>query len=337
LSVLKAIMSDEGKDFYATVLSHGSVTVVSSTAGPVVTGVTIQPNTVDVRKGSTFQFSATVAALGGAANTVNWSVNSTVSTINSAGLLSVAAGETLDTLTVTAESTFDSTKSGTALVSVKPADNTTGNPSNPGNPGVDNVDDAPLPLVSYFPFTDVNEGDWFYGDVFYMWENGLMNGMSETLFRPNSTLTRGMVVTVLYRMEKEPDITGLDNPFPDVAEGQYYTNAVKWAADKKIVLGYEDGNYQPDRNVTREEFAAILYRYEKDTDNIPPNTAGEKVFDDADSINEYAREPVNALVMQGIITGRPDNRFDPKGNATRAEFAAMLHRYIVAITVAQEE
>ena len=158
-----------------------------------------------------------------------------------------------------------------------------------------------------------------------------MNGTSATLFSPGMTLTRGMVVTVLYRIESEPDVAELDNPFPDVAAGQYYSNAVKWAADKKLVLGYEDGTYRPDRNVTREEFAAILYRYEQYTEKIPTDIADERVFADAGSISEYAKEPVNALVMQGIINGKENNRFDPKGNATRAEFAAMLHRYLEAI------
>jgi len=167
-----------------------------------------------------------------------------------------------------------------------------------------------------------------------MWDNNLMNGTASTLFSPNSTLTRGMVVTVLYRMEKEPNIDGLDNPFPDVAAGMYYTNAVIWAADNGIVLGYGDGTYQPDRNVAREEIAAILYRYEQYAGKMPPTDpdAEERVFADAGSISNYAKEPVKVLVMQGIINGKPDNKFDPKGNATRAEYAAMLHRYIASIS-----
>ncbi|MDR1158289.1 MAG: S-layer homology domain-containing protein [Oscillospiraceae bacterium] len=205
------------------------------------------------------------------------------------------------------------------------------NPGNPSNSGRETVDDPTLPLASLFPFTDVTESDWFYDDVYYMWENDLMNGTSDTLFSPGRTLTRGMVVTVLYRMESEPGTDGLDMPFPDVAEGIWYTDAVKWAADKKIVLGYSDGTFGPDDDITREQMAAILYRYQAFTEEAPPDTAEEIAFADAGDVSDYAKEPVKALVMQGIINGKPNNRFDPKGNATRAEFAAMLHRYAAAL------
>ena len=339
LSVVTAIMSDVGADFGATVSSHGSVTVVSSATGPAVNSVTITPKTADVKKGSECQFSATVNALGGAASTVNWTVNSAVSTIDPTGKLAVAAGETLNELEITATSTFDNTKSDTAKVTVKPAgdtDNTGGPSGSSGSSGSggEDIGDTTTPGSALFPFTDVKENDWFYGDVYYMWENNLMNGTSSTLFSPNSPLTRGMVVTVLYRMESEPDVTELDNPFSDVAAGKYYTNAVIWAADNEIVRGYGNGTYLPDRNVTREEIAAILYRYEQYTEKIPPTDPDteERVFADAGNISDYAKEPVKALVMQGIINGKPDNKFDPKGNATRAEYAAMLHRYMDAIS-----
>lgn len=182
-----------------------------------------------------------------------------------------------------------------------------------------------------FPFTDVQEGDWFYEDVYYMWENGLMNGTSLTQFSPQVTLTRGMVVTVLYRMEQEPSVDGLSNPFSDVKASQYYTDALIWAADKGIVLGYGGSRFGPEDYVTREQFATILYRYQQFSGNIPPNVVENRNFADAGSISDYARESVQKLTMQNIIRGKNDNLFDPNGNATRAEFSAMLHRYLVAI------
>jgi len=225
-----------------------------------------------------------------------------------------------------------------------------GNPGNPGGPGGSGdpggqggqggqsgqdggteVGDGDTPLAQGFPFTDVKVGDWFYGDVYYMWENSLMNGTSDTLFSPGGLVTRGMVVTVLYRMEGRPDVSELANPFGDVAEGLYYTDAVKWAADNKIILGYGDGKFGPSDNVTREQLAAILYRYQQYAENIAPETATAQEFADAGSISGYAKEFVDKLVMQGIINGRPNNLFDPQGNATRAEYAAILHRYLVAV------
>jgi hypothetical protein len=126
-------------------------------------------------------------------------------------------------------------------------------------------------------------------------------------------------------------VDGLGTPFPDVAEGVWYTNAIKWAADKKIVLGYGDGHFGPDDDITREQMAAILYRYQKLAEEAPPDAVEEITFADAGDISDYAKEPVEALVMQGIINGKPNNRFDPRGNATRAEFAAMLHRYAATL------
>lgn len=193
---------------------------------------------------------------------------------------------------------------------------------------IEEVTEQETPLAAMFPFTDVKESDWFYENVLYMFEKELMNGMTEVLFAPNGFVTRGMVVTVLYRIEGEPDVSGTDIPFDDVAEGIYYTAAVKWAAAHEIILGYGDGRVGPGDKVTREQLAAILYRYQQYADNIPPDVAESREFADDDSISDYAKAPVNKLVMQGIINGKPNNLFDPKGNATRAEYAAMLHRLL---------
>jgi hypothetical protein len=191
------------------------------------------------------------------------------------------------------------------------------------------VADIGTPLTQSFPFADVNADDWFYGDVYAIWESKLMNGTSAARFSPDRTLTRGMAVTVLYRIESSPEVTGLDNPFSDVSAGQYYTEAAIWAADREIILGYTNGTFGPNDNITREQMAAILYRYEQYAKKTLPDTLAGLVFADENSISGYAREAVAKLVTQGIIAGKPNNRFDPLGNMTRAELAAMLHRFIV--------
>ncbi|MDR1156723.1 MAG: S-layer homology domain-containing protein, partial [Oscillospiraceae bacterium] len=301
-----------------------------------VTGVTVTPGTASVTRGTTQQFTASVAAVGGAAETVNWQVAGNVSTdttISAAGLLTVAAGETAGTLQVTATSTFDNTKQGNATVTVLSGGSSYTPSPSPSNTGsvVTEVPETETPLAQAFSFMDVSEDDWFYGDVYYMWENSLMNGTSATRFSPGRTLTRGMAVTVLYRTEGAPDTSELDNPFPDVSVGQYYTEAVIWAADHEIVLGYTDGQFGPDDDITREQMAAILYRYERYAQKVPPDTLEGRVFADESSIGDYAKEAVAKLVTQGIVAGKPNNRFDPRGNATRAEFAAVLHRFMEAV------
>jgi len=184
------------------------------------------------------------------------------------------------------------------------------------------------------PFEDVKGTDWFIDDVIYVYDNGLMLGTSTTpmLFSPNATTTRGMIVTVLYRLAGSPDVSGLANPFSDVAAGQWYTDAVKWAADNGIVSGYGGGKYGPEDNITREQLAAILYRYLVQTGKGPQGAWLTQLgFADAGKISDYAIEAVTFLNMKGIINGKPGNLFDPKGQATRAEAAAMLHRFMEAI------
>ncbi|MDR0381796.1 MAG: S-layer homology domain-containing protein, partial [Oscillospiraceae bacterium] len=307
-----------------TVLPLGGdkVAVVPPSAGPggdeqpAVTGVTVAPGSASVTRGTTRQFTATVTAVNGAAETVTWQVSGSANagtTIDATGLLTVAAGETAGTLQVTATSTFDGTKQATAAVTVVPAGGSTYNPPSPpqSTPVVETPDEE-TPLAEIFPFTDVSEDDWFYGDVYAMWENNLMNGTSPTLFSPNRTLTRGMVVTVLYRAEGSPGVAGLDNPFPDVSAGQYYTDAVLWAAEHEIVRGYPGGGFGPDDNITREQMAAILYRYEQYAEQIPSDISEARAFADGDGIGDYAKEAVAKLVTQGIISGKPNNRFDPR-------------------------
>jgi len=181
------------------------------------------------------------------------------------------------------------------------------------------------------PFSDVGDGDWFSADVAYMASNNLMNGVSDTLFSPNAPLTRGMAVTVLYRLAGSPGVSGLSDSFTDTADGQYYSNAVKWAAENKIVTGYGDGTFGPSDNVTREQLAVMFLSFEAYVGTYPNDIVADRTFTDWNSISGFAKSAVNRLTMQGVINGRPGGAFDPAGQATRAEFAAMLHRLAAAI------
>jgi len=181
------------------------------------------------------------------------------------------------------------------------------------------------------PFYDVNVGDWFYADVKFVAMNGLFYGTSETTFSPNTAMTRGMVVTVLGRL------TGIDPAeydqasFDDVDQNQYYAPYVRWASENGIVNGIGDDKYNPDGNISRQDLATILYRYALVMDKNLPTTIEEISFNDAQDISEYAVDAVNAMQRAGIINGKPGNIFDPLGNATRAEVAAMIHRFALAL------
>ena len=182
-------------------------------------------------------------------------------------------------------------------------------------------------------FRDVNSGDWFYDDVAYMYEKGLMNGTSTNplLFSPNMAVTRGMVVTLLWRVDGSPAASG-SSPFGDVQNpAAYYYDAVVWAAQNEIVNGYPNGNYGPEDPITREQLAAIFYRYQQFSGQIPPNVRAAIDFADWNSVSEWAKESVTALTMQGLINGEPGNRYNPKGNATRAQLAAVTRRFLEAV------
>jgi hypothetical protein len=142
------------------------------------------------------------------------------------------------------------------------------------------------------------------------------------------TLTRGMVVTVLYRIEGSPDVSGLTNPFSDVAAGRYYTDAVIWAASNGIINGMGGGRFGPDIDITRQDLATILDRYATFAEMTLPEVRAYPGFNDDADIANYAREALERFFKAGIINGRPGNRFDPRGTATRAELATMLMNFL---------
>ena len=177
------------------------------------------------------------------------------------------------------------------------------------------------------PFTDVSEKDWFYGDVMFVYENGLMLGTSKTLFSPYGTATRGMMATILWRMEGSPVPKG-KNSFIDVEAGKWYADAITWTAENSIFAGYGKDKFGPDDPITREQLAAIFYRY-ADYKGYDLTVKGNlDKFKDADKITDYAKTAMQWAVGSGLVKGKSGNLLDPQGTATRAEIAAMLHRFI---------
>lgn len=182
--------------------------------------------------------------------------------------------------------------------------------------------ETPAPVA--LPFTDVKSGNWFYDAVKYAYAQGLMTGTSATTFAPNGTMNRAMIVTVLYRLEKSPAVTGASK-FTDVPAGQWYSDAVAWAAANKIVNGYDETTFGPMNAVTREQMAAILFRYEqyKGLENV---TLEENLnrFPDQNKISAYAIPALQWTVGQKIINGNADGTLDPTGTATRAQVAQIF-------------
>ena len=176
------------------------------------------------------------------------------------------------------------------------------------------------------PFLDVNEGDWFYDAVAYAYENGLMDGVGGNRFAPNSETTRAQLVTILYRLEGQPAVSG-DLPFTDVEAGTWYTNAVVWAAQNGIVNGVGDDTFAPGNDLTREQLVTILYRYAESKGYDVSASADLAGYPDGEEIQAYAREAMAWAVAENIIQGMEDDTLKPAGNASRAQIATILMRF----------
>ena len=359
-------------------LLNGYTLTGTVTVSATVTGVTVDPATATVEKGSTRQFNATVN--GATSMAVTWAVtgnSSAGTTISATGLLTVAADETAATLTVTATSTADNTKSGTAIVTVSGPSQTRytitatagegGSISPSGKVRVTRNSDKTFTVTAdsgyeiadvlvdgqsvgavdsytfenvtkahtievrfrevdgrpaWNPFTDIPEGAWYYDSVKYVYENRLMLGASDDLFSPYAGTTRGMIVTTLWRMEGCP-VVNYAMDFEDVDPGEYYGEAIRWAASEKVVLGYGNGRFGPDNLITREQLAVMLWRYAGSP--AAPNL--ELDFPDADQVSGWADSAVRWAVSQDVISGTDLGTLAPNATATRAQVAAILMRF----------
>ena len=181
-------------------------------------------------------------------------------------------------------------------------------------------------IVPDMPFKDVKSSDWFYNDVKYVYEKGMMAGTAADVFAPNATTTRAMIVTILYRLEGSPAVTGT-NAFVDVPAGQWYTDAVNWAAANQIVKGTSATTFAPNDSITREQMAAILYRYAQYKGYDVTKKADLSGYSDNSQVSAYAKDALAWANAAKLINGVTNTTLAPQGNATRAQVSAILHRF----------
>lgn len=312
--------------------ANKTFTVKNSTSADItVNGQTIKPT-----KSYTFKYTHSSGSSSGGSSSGKTTYKVTTSAVNNGGVnaspssaekgatititLSPDKGYKLDKLTVT-------DGSGKSVSTVKKSDTvyTFTMPASAVKVGVSYVKATETP--SKTKFNDVSANDWFASAVDYVTGKGMMNGTADNTFSPKANTTRGMVVTVLYRLENQPSTSAAS--FTDVASGAYYANAVAWANANGIVSGYGSGKFGPNDKVTREQLAAILYRYAqyKKYDVSVGEDTNILSYDDAQSISSYAIPAIQWACGAGVVTGKSGSKLDPKGNATRAEVAAMLMRF----------
>ena len=213
----------------------------------------------------------------------------------------------------------------TQIISLLPVQGTEPSPAPTTEPTTEPTNEPTEQPVKEFPFKDVKGGDWFYPDVYYVWDQGLMNGRDAETFDPNGTTTRAEFATVLYRLAGSPAVTAAQKkacPFTDL-KADWYKDAVVWAYNAKVVNGVDEKTFAPGAEITREQMVAMLYSYSVET-----GTAADlSKITDANAISDYAKPAVAWAVSNGVVTGFPDGSFRPKGNATRAQMAAIMARF----------
>lgn len=324
----------QNKNLDLTFNTTKSVKVTNKTDGKIT--VKFNGTNKDVAKNATETFSYTKPSSSGGSSSGKTTYKVTTSAVNNGGVnaspssaekgatititLSPDKGYKLDKLTVT-------DGSGKSVSTVKKSDTvyTFTMPASAVKVGVSYVKATETP--SETKFNDVSANDWFASAVDYVTGKGMMNGTADNTFSPKANTTRGMVVTVLYRLENQPSTSAAS--FTDVASGAYYANAVAWANANGIVSGYGSGKFGPNDKVTREQLAAILYRYAqyKKYDVSVGEDTNILSYDDAQSISSYAIPAIQWACGAGVVTGKSGSKLDSKGNATRAEVAAMLMRF----------
>lgn len=184
-------------------------------------------------------------------------------------------------------------------------------------------------------YSDISSSDWYYEGIQYVCEKGLMQGTSASAFDPNITTTRGMIVTILYRLEGTP--SAVEAKFTDIKAGQYYSNAVAWATESNIAGGYGDGRFGPNDNITREQLAAILYRYAEYKKYAVSARAKLGEYKDANAISGYAVDYMSWANAMGLITGETASTLNPKGYALRGQVAVILKRFCENIAFSEKE
>lgn len=325
------------KDYTATISGSSKTIKVKNSLTDENIKVTVngESKTIEPSKDATFTYTKpSSGGSSGGSSSGQTAYKVTTSAVNNGGVnaspssaekgasititLSPDKGYKLDKLTVT-------DGSGKTVSTVKKSDTvyTFTMPASAVNVGVSYVKADATP--SKTKFNDVSANDWFASAVDYVTGKGMMNGTADNTFSPKANTTRGMVVTVLYRLENQPSTSAAS--FTDVASGAYYANAVAWANANGIVSGYGSGKFGPNDKVTREQLAAILYRYAQYKKYDVSGANSLDGYADAQSVSSYAVPALQWANAAGVVTGKSGSKLDPKGNAARAEVAAMLMRF----------
>lgn len=323
------------KDYTATISgSSKTIKVKNSLTDEIKVTVNGESKKIEPSKDATFTYTKPSSGSSGGSSSGKTTYKVTTSAVNNGGVnaspstaekgavititLSPDKGYKLDKLTVT-------DGSGKTVSTVKKSDTvyTFTMPASAVKVGVSYVKATETP--SETKFNDVSANDWFASAVDYVTGKGMMNGTADNTFSPKANTTRGMVVTVLYRLENQPSTSAAS--FTDVASGAYYANAVAWANANGIVSGYGSGKFGPNDKVTREQLAAILYRYAQYKKYDVSGANSLDGYTDVQSVSSYAVPALQWANAAGVVTGKSGSKLDPKGNATRAEVAAMLMRF----------
>jgi hypothetical protein len=254
----------------------------------------------------------------------------------------VVVSETLDTTTILSDVSvekIETLKDGTADTPLAPQlppfyniPSSSAPSKSSSTPTIPSVPAQTAPAMTVIPFTDISKSDWFYDDAQFVYARGLFRGTAEAAFSPHINMSRAMLVTVLYRLAVGDGALGVPGTaadttdFADVPPGQWYSDAVAWAASLGIITGTGDNKFAPNTEITRQDLAVLLYRYA----GSPVSTDSLSAFGDAEAVSDYARDALAWAVSVGIIRGGDGGKIDPKAFATRADAAAMLHRFVAS-------
>ena len=178
-----------------------------------------------------------------------------------------------------------------------------------------------------WPFTDVSDTDWCYDAVAYVHERGIMNGYSQDTFGPQNRLSRAQLAQILYNLEGRPQTDSVSGSYGDLTPGAWYEDAISWAVKSGVLSGYGDGNMRPNQAVSRQQLAAMLYRYAQHKGNDVSQSADLDGFQDRDQVAAYAQAPLQWAVAAGIVNGTSADTLSPNGSASRAQTAVMLMRF----------
>ncbi len=318
----KVMASGAGEAIITAVADNGKKATCKIIVKKVVTGITLNRDTLQLKEDETFSLEYKIEPQG-ATTQVTWEISDgRIAAVKNGFIRAGIPGEAIITATT------DNGKKATCKLTVtkKDADNSPNNPLPPDDSADDPTPSDDLSNV-YLPFVDVNEGDWYCDAAKFVYSREIMTGMNETEFGSGVKLSRAQFATILYRMQGRPEVWYDWEAFPDVADGQFYTEAVMWAKDTGIITGYEDGRFGPSDNITREQMALMMFRYANYLELDTSDRGDLSVFPDMERVSGFAWESVEWAVGKGLITG-DQGRINPQGSAERGQCAMIIMRFL---------